>query len=113
MSIEDIKNVSTALLVKITKTKNKKPRSFTIHGEKYWALYRNYLALRRSNFNNARVFVKYKNGKCNRAVVGIHKSAVAQEIAKYLNLEDATGYTGHCLRRTSATKDTEVGSQAV
>ncbi|KAK9694502.1 hypothetical protein QE152_g33510 [Popillia japonica] len=74
-------------------------------------------------------------------VVGIHKiSAVAQEVAKFLKLHNWKEYTGHALRRTSATllvdgggdlpeaaqlerltavvtphvlKDTEVGDQAL
>ncbi|KAJ8912828.1 hypothetical protein NQ315_014411 [Exocentrus adspersus] len=44
------------------------------------------------------------DGKCHRQVVGIHKlSSTAQEVATFLKLPNLKLYTGHCLRRTSAT----------
>lgn len=73
-------------------------------GENYLNIYRKYSALRPKNFEEHRFFVKYKDGRCQRQVVGIHKiSSVPQEIAKYLNLENANEFSGHCFRRTSAT----------
>lgn len=102
--MEDIEDIKLGLLVKIPHSKTKKPRSFTIMGENYLNIYRKYLAFRPRNFNERRFFIRYQDGVCQRQVVGIHKiSSVPQEIAKYLNLENVNEYTGHCLRRTSAT----------
>ncbi|XP_063926466.1 uncharacterized protein LOC135140021 [Zophobas morio] len=101
---EDIENIKAGLLVKIPDTKTKKPRSFTVMGEKYLKFYQKYVALRPKMFNEGRFFIKYVDGMCHRQVVGIHKiSAVPQEVAKYLKLENFKEYSGHCLRRTSAT----------
>jgi integrase len=104
LKIEDIEEIKLGLLVKIPHTKTKKPRSFTVMGENCLRTYRKYLALRPKNFNERRLFIKYQDGVCHRQVVGIHKiSSVPQEVAKYLNLENVNEYSGHCLRRTSAT----------
>lgn len=104
MTTDDIEDVKSALLVKIPNSKTKKTRSFTIMGENYLCICRKYIALRPDNFEQRRFFVKYQNGTCHRSVVGIHKlGSVAGEVAKYLNLPNANAYTGHCLRRTSAT----------
>ncbi|WP_219823724.1 hypothetical protein, partial [Enterobacter cloacae complex sp. 2DZ2F20B] len=66
--------------------------------------YEKYVALRPKMFNEGRFFIKYVDGMCHRQVVGIHKiSGVPQEVAKYLKLENFKEYSGHCLRRTSAT----------
>lgn len=101
LKIEDIKS---GLLVKIHHTKTKKSRSFTVMGENILKTYRKYLALRPKNFNERRLFIKYQDGVCQRQVVGIHKiSSIPQEVAKYLNLENVNEYSGHCLRRSSAT----------
>lgn len=104
LKIDDIEDMDSVLVVKILQTKNKKSRSFTIIGDNYLCLFRKYVALRPSNIQERRLFLKYVNGKCQRMVVGIHKiSAVPQEIAKFLKLENWKEYTGHSLRRTSAT----------
>lgn len=102
LKVEDIEDLQTIVLIKISNTKTNKLRSFTILGGKYLKLYRTYVSLRLKDFKESRFFIKYK-GKCARVVVGIHKlGQVAQEVAKYLNLANASEYTGHCLRRTSA-----------
>uniref|UniRef100_A0A1Y1NJ05 Tyr recombinase domain-containing protein n=1 Tax=Photinus pyralis TaxID=7054 RepID=A0A1Y1NJ05_PHOPY len=104
MKTSDITDLEGALLVKVPNTKTKKPRSFTITGEQYLNFYRKYASLRPADMNTNRFFIKYQNGKCHRQVVGIHKlTSTAQEVATYLGLPDLKLYTGHCLRRTSAT----------
>lgn len=104
MKLQDITDLGSALLVQIPDTKTKKPRSFTITGDDYLKLYRKYRALRPEDMNETRFFIKYLNGKCHRQVVGVHKlTGTSQEVANYLNLPDSKLYTGHCLRRTSAT----------
>lgn len=102
MNIGNIQDVGTALLVKLMHSKSKKPRNFTILGEKYLNLYRKYVALRPKDFENKRLFVRYDNGKCRRSVVGVHKlGAITQEVARYLDLDNATSYTYNGLRSTT------------
>lgn len=92
------------ILVKIPNTKNYKPRTFTIVGDFYINICKKYLSLRPDVIDTDRFFIKYQNGVCHRAVMGIHKiSSIPKEIALFLRLADVKEYTGHCLRRTSAT----------
>lgn len=110
MKIDDIQDLGTALLIKIPYNKTNKPRSFTVTGE-YLKYYRNYLALRPTNMSDGRFFVSYRNGKCHKQVVGIHKfGSIPQEIASYLKLPNAKEFTGHCFRRTSATLLVDAGA---
>jgi integrase len=63
-----------------------------------------YVNLRPADFQEQRFFLKYQNGKCYRMVMGIHKLGnAAKGVASYLNLPNWKEYTGHSLRRTSAT----------
>lgn len=79
--------------------------------EEYLQYYRNYIALRPTNMTDRRFFLSYRNGKCCRQVVGIHKfGSIPQEIANYLKLPNAKEYTGHCFRRTSATFLVDAGA---
>lgn len=104
LKTDDIEDLKSALLVKIPRTKTGNCRSFTIIGEKCLRICRKYASLRPKDYEERRFFIKYHNGKCQRMVVGIHKiSSTAREVAKYLNLENFSEYTGHSLRRTSAT----------
>jgi hypothetical protein len=49
-------------------------------------------------------FLSYRNKKCIVQPVGIKTiGKFPSIIGKYLGLEDAASYTGHCYRRTSAT----------
>jgi Phage integrase family. len=92
------------ILVNIPNTKTKKHRSFTIIGEFYLNLYRKYATLRPKDITFDRFFIKYQNGHCHRVVMGIHKiSKVPKDVASFLRLPNPHEYTGHCLRRTSAT----------
>jgi len=60
--------------------------------------------LRPANVKSDRFFLNYKNGKCAKQVIGKNKiENMPKEIAKYLNLPDPQAYTGHSIRRTSAT----------
>lgn len=104
IKIGDIERHSDELLlINLPDTKSKRERSFVIRGE-YAKIVKKYQDLRPSNINTNRFFVAYSNGKCTRQVIGKNKiSAMPKEIAKYLRLENAEHYTGHCFRRTSAT----------
>lgn len=104
MKIQDIEDMKTLLHIKIPYSKTYKSRSFTIVNEKFLQIYRKYASLRPKEMKDSRFFVKYGNGKCQKAVMGIHKiGSVPKEVAKFLKLPNPNLYTGHCLRRTSAT----------
>lgn len=54
--------------------------------------------------SNLPFFLNYVRGKCTKQCVGINKLGdVPKQIAIYLGLPEATAYTGHCFRRSSAT----------
>lgn len=104
MTIDDIKDLGSVIHIKIPDSKSKKPRSFTIIGEKYINLYRKYTSLRPQAMESRRFFLKFQKGKCYRMVMGIHTiSNVPKTVATYLKLPNSKDYTGHALRRTSAT----------
>ncbi|XP_031355976.1 uncharacterized protein LOC116180226 isoform X2 [Photinus pyralis] len=84
MTIDNIEDLGSVIHIKIPDSKTKKPRSFTIIGEKYINLYRKYTSLRPPAMESRRFFLKFQNGKCYRMVMGIHTIS-------------------HALRRTSAT----------
>lgn len=103
MTINDIEDFGSKLLINIPDNKTKKPRSFVVN-ESYLEIYRKYTALRPENFDNSRFFYKYYNGRSYRQVVGIHQFGKMPEIiATFLNLPNPKQYTGHCFRRSSAT----------
>lgn len=107
LTVKDIEDNDKFLLVHLRDGKTHKSRSFTIIDDgvpfKPCDLYRKYAALRPRNVETDRFFIGYRNGKCISQNVGIHKiGGVPKEIAKYLKLENPEGYTGHALRRTSA-----------
>lgn len=104
MNTTDIQDLGSLLHVKIPDSKTSKVRSFTILGDVYLTLYRKYASLRPSSLNEMRFLLKYQNGVCYKQVMGIHKiGSAAKEVASFLNLPNWSEYTGHCLRRTSAT----------
>lgn len=111
LKVSQIEDLGTALLIKIPDNKTNRPRSFTVTGE-YLRYYRKYSLLRPPNFEgNDRFFLGYRNGKCCKQNVGIHKiGAIPFEIASHLKLANAKEYTGHCFRRTSATLLADAGA---
>lgn len=111
MKTDDIEDLRTLLHIKIPDSKTNKTRSFTVVGENFIGVFRKYAALRPKEMNDRRFFVKYQNGKCQRSVMGIHKiGSVPKEVASYLKLPHWKEYTGHCLRRTSATLLVDAGA---
>ena len=97
------------LLVKINETKNKVPRAFTITGELY-AICKRYMQSRPQPCVLDRFFLKYTGEKCINQPIGINKfGSMPKEVAVYLNLPNADGYTGHSFRRTSATLLVDAG----
>lgn len=111
MVVDDIQDLGSAIHIRIPNNKTRKPRSFTIVGEQYLSIYKNYASLRPEGMREKRFFLKFVNGRCCRMVMGIHKiSAVPKEAAVFLKLPGAIEYTGHCLRRTSATLLVDAGA---
>uniref|UniRef100_A0A1B6KE83 Tyr recombinase domain-containing protein n=1 Tax=Graphocephala atropunctata TaxID=36148 RepID=A0A1B6KE83_9HEMI len=73
-------------------------------------LIRKYMSLRPSSMTSDRFFVGYRYGKCVAQNVGANSiAAVPCKVAKYLGLENPEQYTGHALRRTSASMLVEGG----
>jgi hypothetical protein len=108
MSIDDIEDKGSYLLVSVPDTKTNKPRKFTIikEGSSVDALelYRKYISLRPAKVQHRRLFINYKNQKCGVQPVGINTlSKIPFKVATFLNLSKPELYTGHSLRRSSAT----------
>lgn len=98
-----MEDLNSAMLIKLTSTKNNMPRSFTLTGN-FYNICKRYANLRPTNISENRFFLNYQNGKCTRQVVGINKfGRMATEIASFLKLPNPSEYTGHCFRRSSAT----------
>lgn len=104
MTIDDIRDEDSILIVKVPDTKTDIGRTFTVTNTHFIRIYRKYAALRPKHVTNRRVFLRYENGKCTAQVVGVHKiGQIPSLIAKYLGLPNSEAYTGHCYRRSSAT----------
>jgi integrase len=102
LTVDDVKDVGSALIVKLQDTKNKKERVFTIIDE-FYEIYRKYAVLRPIT-TERRLFLNYQNSKCTKQPVGINKiSGIPKVIATYLGLEEPATFTSHCLRRSSST----------
>jgi len=114
LSISDIKDHGNYFVVFIRDGKTHKSRRFVVNNEgclfKPCDLIRKYIALRPKNINGTRLLVGYRKGRCFAQNVGIHTiSGVPRLVARYLNLENPDCYTGHSLRRSSATMLVEGG----
>lgn len=104
MTIDDVEDAGRVLIVKILHTKTNVPRTFTVTDLNHIQLYRKYLTLRPIHVSNKRLFLKYRQSRCFNQAVGVNTiGSVPSMIAKYLQIPNATAYTGHCFRRTSAT----------
>ncbi|XP_023313162.1 uncharacterized protein LOC111693184 [Anoplophora glabripennis] len=104
MSVDDIEDKGSILIVKVPDTKTNIQRIFTVSNLDYIDIYRKYVALRPSYASSRRLFLKYQNKRCINQVVGINSiGGMPSLIAKYLKLPNSDAYTGHCFRRTSAT----------
>lgn len=103
ITINDIEDKETLVVVKIPKTKTYIERSFVIKGEMY-AIYKKYSVLRPVDAPSPKFFLNYQNGKCTRQVIGINKfGGMPKQIASFLKLPNPESFTGHCFRRSSAT----------
>lgn len=109
LRFDDIENKETVLLIRIPETKNNIERVFTVLNPPnskidFLSYIKKYIALRPPAVDSPRFFLKYCNNKCTKQPVGINSfGKMPSVIAKFLNLPNPTGYTGHCFRRSSAT----------
>lgn len=105
MNAVDVDEREDVIVVKIPKTKNGVARSFTIVDEREFCameLVKQYSRLRPVGLE--RYFLTYRNQKCTSQPVGKNTfGAIPKKVAEFLGLENAQKYTGHCLRRSSAT----------
>lgn len=95
------------MIVKINHAKNYKPRFFTVVPDgaiNSVQIVKKYMGLRPKHTKHEHFFVFYNRGKCSVQRVGIHKIAsVPKMVATFLGLPNVEQYTGHSLRRSSAT----------
>lgn len=114
MTVDDVQDKGSCVLIKVPETKTGESKGFTIVEEtkiNALNLVRKYFALRLKNTKERRFFLTYRNGRCTVQPVGKNTIGnVPTIIAKFLKLADAGQYTGHCLRRTSATLLAEAGA---
>lgn len=114
MTIDDLQDKGSALLVNVPETKTYKAKGFTIVEEEVIGalkLVRQYAALRPTGMRERRFFLAYRNNRCTVQPVGKNTiGSVPTIIARYLKLDNAKEYTGHCLRRTSSTLLVEAGA---
>lgn len=107
ITIDDIQEVNSSLIIKVPDKTTKIPRVFTVSSanETYLEIYREYLALRPKHTTHRRFFVYYKDGKCTAQVVGINTfGKLPFYIAEYLGLPNPKCYTGHCFRSSAHTR---------
>ena len=103
LQVADVEDLGGKYLVSINDSKNGLPRKFVI-GDLFYERVKKYIALKPSDFKTERFFIRFHKGKCHRQVIGRNKiGQIPKTIAEYLELTHPHRYTGHCLRRTSAT----------
>ncbi|KAF2895479.1 hypothetical protein ILUMI_10697 [Ignelater luminosus] len=73
MTIDDIEDVGSILIVKILYSKTHSERTFTVSNSEYIEIYRKYRSHRPLHVSSRRLFFKYNNGKCVNQHVGINK----------------------------------------
>ncbi|KAJ6642429.1 hypothetical protein Bhyg_07377 [Pseudolycoriella hygida] len=103
LELRHIKQHGEVFVVELDATKTDVDRSFVIEGI-YAEMVRKYLKLRVSSTPHQRFFVNYQKGICTTQPIGKHKFAGTPKlVADYLQLAESKKYTGHSLRRSSAT----------
>lgn len=103
LKFNDVKDLTSTILVTISNTKTKIDRIFTITGT-FYDMCKRYMELRPNPCKTPNFFLRYEHGRCVAQNIGINSfGKMGKTIATYLNLPDPELYTGHCFRRTSAT----------
>lgn len=114
LKVDDVKDNGSFFTVFLREGKTHSTRSFTITDEgctfNPCTLIRKYMNMRPPNMTSDRFFVAYKQGKCVAQNFGKNSiAAVPMKVAEFLRLENPKSYTGHALRRTSASMLVEGG----
>ncbi|KAJ8983594.1 hypothetical protein NQ317_004231 [Molorchus minor] len=107
LTVDDIEDVGSSLIVKIPNTKTKIPRIFVVTDVgNMLELFRKYLSLRPPHVKHKRLFCTTKQeNPVGKNTMG----KIPSVVASYLKLPDVACYTGHCLRRSSATLPADAG----
>ncbi|KAJ8982477.1 hypothetical protein NQ317_005113 [Molorchus minor] len=107
LTVDDIEDVGSSLIVKIPNTKTKIPRIFVVTDVgNILELFRKYLSLRPPHVKHKRLFCTTKQeNPVGKNTMG----KIPSVVASYLKLPDVACYTGHCLRRSSATLLADAG----
>lgn len=109
MNLNDLKFFEGCIQVNIPQTKTKIPRNFTVVNN-FYNMVKKYVDIRPKDAPSS-FFLNYQNGKCLKQVIGINKfGRMGKEIATYLKLPNPEKYTGHALRRSSATLVANAGA---
>ncbi|XP_023310451.1 uncharacterized protein LOC111691604 [Anoplophora glabripennis] len=105
MKISDIEDRDSVMVVNVPESKTGVSKKFTIVDEKEFSalpLLRLYMSLRPKGIE--RFFLRFRQNKCTSQLIGKNMfGKIPSKIAMYLGLPNPSSYTGHCLRRTSAT----------
>lgn len=115
LKVGDVKDKGAYLLITIPDTKTYVSRCFAVMEDGFCVnavdICRRYMLLRPVNVTTDRFFLRYLDGKCTVQCVGINTmSKVPTSVASFLKLPDAESYTGHSMRRSSATMLANAGS---
>ena len=109
MRVEHLEKQGNLIVVHIPKTKTYIKRQFTVDNE-FRKYIHKYMALRPADLPDGRLFLNYQKGVCTHQFIGKNKIAeMPKLIATFLKLPEAEMYTGHAVRRTSATFLAEAG----
>ncbi|KAJ8976469.1 hypothetical protein NQ317_012419 [Molorchus minor] len=102
LTIEDVKDLGSALLITMPDIKTNLYRKFTIT-DKLYTICRQYIDLRPANAPCS-FFLNYQKGKCTIQKIGKNKFGVmGRQIAKFLKLPNPEMYTGRSFRRSGTT----------
>ncbi|KAJ8669252.1 hypothetical protein QAD02_000511 [Eretmocerus hayati] len=103
ITIDDVVDKGTYLVITLEKTQTHVDRTFTVNNPLREVIIK-YMKLRPHDTAHRRLFLGYHNGKCTREPMGINKIGhIPQQIATWLGLPQPEKYSGHSFRRTSAT----------
>ncbi|KAJ8976367.1 hypothetical protein NQ317_019308 [Molorchus minor] len=99
LTVDDIEDVGSSLIVKIPNTKTKIPRIFVVTDVgNMLELFRKYLSLRPPHVKHKRLFLYYKAGKCSSQPVGKNTMGkIPSVVASYLKLPDVACNTATLL----------------
>ncbi|KAJ8940341.1 hypothetical protein NQ317_003449 [Molorchus minor] len=103
LTVDDIEDVGSSLIVKFQTLKQRFHESLWLP---MWEICLNCFensSLRPSHVKHKRLFLYYKAGECSSQPVKNTMGKIPSVVASYLKLPDVACYTGHCLRRSSAT----------